>query len=69
MREPSTFARRWRDITMFNNNGVNYSGAIYNLPGALFDFQADRSIGCACYGKEFLFQQRWPPAQERRHRN
>ena len=42
------------DMTIFNNNGVNYSGAIYNLPGALFDFQADRSIGCACYGKEFF---------------
>ena len=42
------------DITLFNNNGVNYSGAIYNLAGALFDFQADRSIGCACYGFELF---------------
>ena len=42
------------DLTIYNNNGVNYSGAIYNLAGGLFDFQVDRNINCACYNYEVI---------------
>jgi hypothetical protein len=41
------------DVAIYNN-GSNLKGAVYNLAGALFDIQNDRSIACACYGLEYF---------------
>jgi choice-of-anchor C domain-containing protein len=40
-------------ITVYNDLG-SYRGAIWNLPGALFDIATDENINCACYGYEFF---------------
>ncbi len=43
-------------ITLYNNLS-SYNGAIWNLPGAVFDIATDENINCACYGYEFFNNQ------------
>ena len=40
-------------LTLYNDNST-YHGGVYNLPGALWDFQTNANIFCACYGHEFF---------------
>ncbi|MGA2659219.1 MAG: hypothetical protein ABSH34_17085, partial [Verrucomicrobiota bacterium] len=41
------------NLTVYNDNGVNYDGGIYNLPGALFSLQNDQFIN-GNFGHEFF---------------
>ncbi len=43
-------------ITLDNNN-TSLSGAIWNLPGGVFNIATDENINCGCYGYEFLNNQ------------
>ncbi len=43
-------------LSIYNNN-AGYRGAIWNMPGALFNVATDQSVGCACYGYEFINNQ------------
>src|SRR5208282_4309285 len=39
------------------NSLSTYNGAIWNLPGAVFNIATDENINCACYGNEFFNNQ------------
>ncbi len=43
-------------LNIYNNNAF-YSGAIWNLAGAVFNIATDQNINCACYGEEFINNQ------------
>jgi hypothetical protein len=43
-------------ITVYNNLS-SFFGAIWNLPGGVFNIATDQSINCACYGNEFFNNQ------------